>query len=89
MLATSEAHYTSEAASQPPGLARGAFIEHKRMRNMKLRVGVNLPEVLLNCQALVRSPRYPTRARVADVREQLWGQSLPSLPLAHCTCKSC
>lgn len=88
-MATSESHYSSKAASQPPGPTRGAFLEHERMRSIKLRVRVNLPDVLLNLPSPSDKSPVPDRKRVAAVTEQLWWQSLLSLPLAQATHKSC
>lgn len=85
-MATSESHYTSKAASQPPDLARGAFLEHKRMRNIKLRVRVNLPDVLLNLSSLCDKSPVPDPERASPLH---WWQRLLSLPLAQCTHKSC
>lgn len=69
MMATSESHYTSKAASQPPDLTRGAFLERKRMRNIKLRVRVNLPDVLLNLSSLCDKSPVPDPERASPLSE--------------------
>lgn len=48
----SESHYTPKPASQPPDLTKRSFLGCKRMRNIKLKVRVNLPDALLNLSSL-------------------------------------